>query len=585
RRLMDLRPDTARVIRDGEEVETPIDDVVSGDRVRIRPGESIPVDGMVFDGVSAVNEALVTGEPIPAEKVPGDYVIGGSINQTGTLVVEVTSVGDEAFLSQIARSIDEARSLRPGVLQVVDVVLRYFAPTVLSFAAVGFLFWTVAPALLGDGPNWNRAMLAGLAALVMGYPCALGMATPLATIRGGGEAAQRGILMRSGEAFQVMGDVAVVVFDKTGTITRGEPTVQSVIASSGATEDEVLRLAASVEMNSEHPLARAVEASAESRGVTLNEVDAFESHTGNGVEATLDGARILVGKPNWLADQGVDPSPLTSDRQRLEEQGQTVITVARDGAFIGLIGIADAVKEDAAETIQRIRDAGITPVMLTGDNRRTAHTVAARVGIEEVFAEVLPDDKAAEIRRLQRGETRVMMVGDGINDAPALTQADIGVAIGAGTDIAIDSADIVIMSDRLGSVMDAHEIGVSSYRKTKQNLALAFSFNGVGVAAAVTGLVSPVWAMIAMISSVTAVLANSFGGRLLRGEALNTRYESVTQDSHHQSGGAIADESDEYDPDRIAVSDFRIDGHSVRAWTVVALLITTSTLTIGTWLT
>jgi len=260
-----------------------------------------------------------------------------------------------------------------------------------------------------------------------------------------------------------------------------------------------------------------------------------------------------------------------------------VIAVARDGVFAGIIAIADAVKDDAAETIQRIKDAGITPVMLSGDNRRTAHTVAAQVGINEVFAEVLPDEKAAEIRRLQRGETRVMMVGDGINDAPALTQADIGVAIGAGTDIAIDSADIVIMSDRLGSVMDAHEIGVTSYRKTKQNLALAFSFNGIGVVAAVTGLVSPVWAMIAMISSVTAVLANSFGGRLLRGQALNTKYESVTQDSHHQSGGgSVAGEAERfYAPDRIAVSDLRIDGHSVRFWAGLAILIAATTLLVG----
>jgi len=583
RRLMNLRPDTARVIRDGEEIETAIDDVVSGDRVRVRPGESIPVDGTVVDGVSAVNEALVTGESIPAEKVPGDDVIGGSINQTGTLVVEVTRVGDEAFLSQIARSIDEARSLRPGVLQVVDVVLRYFAPTVLFFAAFGFLLWIIAPAVFGDGPNWNRALLAGLAALVMGYPCALGMATPLATIRGGGEAAQRGILMRSGEAFQVMGDIVVMVFDKTGTITRGEPTVQSIIPAGDIGEAEVLVVAASIEMNSEHPLARAVEDAADSRNLSLVETQAFESHTGHGVEAILEGSRVLVGKPNWLGHEGVDLTPLDSDRQRLEEEGQTVIAVARGGSFLGLIGIADTVKDDASATIRRIKEAGIIPVMLTGDNRRTAHTVAATVGIDEVRAEVLPDEKAAEIRRIQEGGTRVMMVGDGINDAPALTQADIGVAIGAGTDIAIDSADIVIMSDRLGSVMDAHEIGVSSYRKTKQNLALAFSFNGVGVVAAVTGLVSPVWAMIAMISSVTAVLANSFGGQLLRGETLNTRYQSVTQDDHHQSADQsnTVEDDETFAPNGTDLLALGIDGHTVRFWAALSVAITTITLLAG----
>ena len=585
RRLMALRPDTARVIRDGEETEIPIDDVVLGDRVRIRPGESIPVDGTVTDGVSAVNEALVTGEPIPAEKVPGDDVIGGSINQTGTLVVEVTQIGDDSFLAQVARSIDEARSLRPGVLQLADVVLRYFVPAVLIAAAAGFLIWTLIPTLAGDGPNWNRALLAGLAALVMGYPCALGMATPLATIRGGGEAAKRGILMRSGEAFQVMGDITVVVFDKTGTVTRGEPAVQSVIPADGFNEEELLGIAASAEINSEHPLARAVEDAADDLNLSLAEADTFESHTGRGIEVTLDGARVVVGKPNWLTSEGIDLTPLDTDRERLEEKGQTGICVARNGRLVGLIGIADSIKDDAGQAIRRIKDAGMTPVMITGDNHRTAHTVATQVGIDEVLAEVLPDEKAAQIRQLQDGGKRVMMVGDGINDAPALTQADIGVAIGAGTDIAVESADIVIMSDRLSSVIDAHQIGVSSYRKTQQNLALAFSFNGIGVTAAITGLVSPVWAMIAMISSVTAVLANSFGGQLLRGETPSTGYQSLTPDSHHQAPNQPNPREDDgtFTSDQTDLLDIKIDGHTVRYWAGLAAVITAATLLVGAW--
>ncbi len=526
RRLMALQPDTARVIRDGEEAEIPLDDVLVGDRVRVRPGESIPVDGTVASGVSAVNEALVTGEPIPAEKVTGDDVIGGSINQTGTLVVEVTRIGEDSFLSQVARSIDEARSLRPGVLQLVDVILRYYVRFVLLFAAGGFFGWVVLPSIFGDGPNWNRALLAGLAALVMGYPCALGMATPLATIRGGGEAADRGILMRSGEAFQIMGEISAVVLDKTGTITRGEPAVHALLPAAGAGEEELLRLATAVEANSEHPLARAVEDAADTQGIEFPDADQFTSHTGQGVEATVDGARVLVGKPRWLASEGVDLAEVDIDLVRLEEKGQTVIGVARDGRLVGLIGIADTLKDDASEAVRRIKDAGITPIMITGDNRRTAAVVAEQVGIDEVLAEVLPDEKAAKVRDLQEGGQRVMMVGDGINDAPALTQADIGVAIGAGTDIAIEAADIVIMGERLGAVMDAHQIGVRSYRKTKQNLGLAFSFNGIGVPAAVTGLVSPVWAMIAMISSVTAVLANSFGGRLVRGESIAKGFDT-----------------------------------------------------------
>lgn len=536
RRLMSLQPDTARVIRNGGEVEIPIDDVVLGDRVRVRPGESIPVDGTVTDGVSAVNEALVTGEPIPSEKVAGDEVIGGSINQTGTLVVEVTRVGEESFLSQVARSINEARSLRPGVLQLVDVVLRYFVTGVLVFAAAGFLAWTVIPGVLGDGPDWNRALLAGLAAMVMGYPCALGMATPLATIRGGGEAAERGILIRSGEAFQLMGEIKIIVLDKTGTITRGEPAVHSIVPTEGSSESEVLAWAAAAEANSEHPLARAVEDTAHHRGVEIRSTDEFASHTGKGVDATAGDSRILVGKPGWLAAQGIDLGDLELDRKRLEEKGETVIAAARDGRALGLIGIADTLKDDAAEAVRRMKQAGIHPVMITGDNRRTAQVVADQVGIDQVIAEVLPEDKAARIRELQQEGQRVMMVGDGINDAPALTQADIGVAIGAGTDIAIESAEIVIMSERLGAVMDAHQIGVSSYAKTKQNLALAFSFNGIGVPAATTGLVSPVWAMVAMITCVTAVLLNSFGGRLLRGQPITGRPQPA--DTHHRHRGS-----------------------------------------------
>jgi len=517
RRLLDLQPDTARVLRDGQEVEGLVDELVVGDRVRIRPGESVPVDGEVIEGVSAVNEALVTGEPIPAEKALGDEVIGGSINQTGSLIVRVSRVGEESFLSQVARSIEESRALKPGVLQLVDTVLRWFVPGVLLFAVGGFLAWTVGPLLFGLPPDFFRATFAALAVLVLGYPCALGMATPLATIRGGGEAAGQGILMRSGEAFQIMSEIRTVVLDKTGTLTRGEPSVRAVQALSGRSEEEVLGAATSAESASEHPLARAIEDAAEVWGLDTAVPEDFRSHTGRGVEAQVEGARVLVGKPSFLEEEGVAMVAAGEQREELEDEGLTVVGVARDTELLGLVGIGDRVKPDAAETVRRIREAGITPVMITGDNRRTAEAVAAEVGIERVLAEVLPDEKAAEVRRLQGEGRRVAMVGDGINDAPALTQADVGFAIGAGTDIAIESADIVIMSERLGAVMDAREIGMRSYRKTKQNLALAFGFNGIGVPAAATGLVHPIWAMIAMVASVSAVLANSFAGRLVRG--------------------------------------------------------------------
>ncbi len=542
RQLMALQPDTARVLRDGQELEVPVGDLQAGDRVRIRPGESIPVDGDVVDGASAVDEALVTGEPIPAEKTAGDEVIGGSVNQTGTLVVEVTRVGEESFLSQVARSIEEARALRPGVLQLVDTILKWFVPGVLAVAAIGFLGWTVGPLLVGQPPNFFRATFAVLAVLVLGYPCALGMATPLAMIRGGGEAARQGILMRSGEAFQIMGDIRSIVLDKTGTLTQGAPAVRSVVGLGDRGERDVLAPAAAVEAASEHPLARAVEDAAEERGIEVTLGEDFESHTGKGVAATVGGGRVLVGKPGFLEEGGADLSAAGDHFAELEEQGLTVVGVVRDGALLGLIGIGDEVKPDAAETIGRMKDAGITPVMITGDNRRTADAVAAQVGIGRVLAEVLPDDKAAEVRRLQEEGQRVMMVGDGINDAPALTQADVGIAIGAGTDIAIESADIVIMTDRLAAVMDARDIGVRSYAKTKQNLVLAFAFNGIGVPAAATGLVHPIWAMGAMIASVTTVLTNSFAGRLLRrarGEH-EPAPEQVVDEQHrreHDHGG------------------------------------------------
>lgn len=550
RQLMSLQPDTARVIRDGREIDVPVDEVVVGDAVRIRPGESIPVDGTVTDGASAVDESLVTGESIPIEKVTGDEVIGGSINQTGTLVVEVTRVGEESFLSQVARSIEEARALRPGVLQLIDTVLKWFVPGVLVIAAGSFLLWTLGPLLFGESPDFFRATFAALAVLVLGYPCALGMATPLAMIRGGGQAASQGILMRSGEAFQIMGEIRSVVLDKTGTITRGQPAVRSVVAIGEADEAEVLTMAAAAESASEHPLARAIEDAAEQRGIHVALAESFQSHTGQGVEATIDGARVLVGKPGFLAEQDIDTSAGTPRLRELEGQGLTVIAVTRNGQFLGLVGIGDEVKPDAADTIRRLTDAGITAVMITGDNRRTAEAVAAQVGIERVLAEILPADKASEVRRLQQQGQRVAMVGDGINDAPALTQADVGFAIGAGTDIAIESADIVVMSDRLGAVADAREIGMRSYTKTKQNLALAFTFNGIGVPAAATGLVHPIWAMAAMVASVTAVLTNSFAGRLLRrarGEHQPEPEELIEQQHQreHDHGGIPAAEQPE----------------------------------------
>ncbi|PSP79486.1 copper-translocating P-type ATPase [Halobacteriales archaeon QS_1_68_20] len=521
--LLDLRPDTARRVTDDAVAEVPVDDLEVGDRVRVKPGENLPVDGKVVDGGSTVDESVATGESIPEEKTVGDEVIGGSLNETGTLLVEVTATGDDAFLNQVAREIEEARAMKPGIVQLADRVLKYFVPGVLTIAALSFAFWVVAPLAWDGNPDVRRGAFAALAALVLGYPCALGMATPLALIRGGGKAANRGILMRSGDAFQIFPDVDHVVLDKTGTMTVGEPAVDEVVGL-GHSESEVLKTAATAEAFSEHPLADAILEYARERGVEYADPESFDSVTGKGVHATVDGDEVLVGKPVWLDETGVDIGDVVEEIRRLQQRGLTVSGVVRDGDRLGLIGIGDEIKDDAAATVQRMKDAGITPAMITGDDERTAHAVAQRVGIERVMAGVLPDEKREEIGQLQDEGHRVAMVGDGINDAPALTQADIGIAIGAGTDIAIESADIVLMGERLGGVMDAHEIGEESFRKTRQNLVTAFSFNGIGVAAATTGFVHPIWAMIAMVLSVSAVLANSFAGQLLSGEGVNTDF-------------------------------------------------------------
>jgi heavy metal translocating P-type ATPase len=528
RKLLALVPATARVVRDGAEQVIPIEQVAPGDRVRVRPGESIPVDGIVLEGASGVDEHLVTGESIPAEKRPGDGVIGGSVNQYGTLLVRVTRVGEESFLSQVARQVEEARALKPGLLALVDRILQVYVPGVMLFAAAALLVWTLGAWWVTGAADWTRAVFAALTVFVMGYPCALGMATPLAMIRGGGMAAEHGILMRSAEAFHVLKDVRRIVFDKTGTLTAGKPAVIEVVALASSGGEEALRLAAAVERVSEHPLARAVVAAAEEKTLALPQVREFVATPGRGVAATVEGRRVAVGSPAYIEAEGVDLDRARKLLEQHQEAGHTVIAVAIDRQPAALIAIADPLKADAREAVRRLRATGVEPIMLTGDNRRTARAVAAQVGIADFRAEVLPQDKAEAVRQLQRQGHRVAMVGDGINDAPALMQADVGIAIGAGTDIAIESADVVLVGHRLSAVVEAFAIGRASYRKTVENLAAAFSFNGVGVPLAVTGLVHPVWAMIAMAASVTTVLANSFAGRLLPAKQRRGVQASVT---------------------------------------------------------
>ncbi len=511
KKLLDLQPDTVRVVRDGDEREVPVEDVRVGELARIRPGERVGVDGRVVSGRSAVDESLVTGESMPAEKLEGDEVVGGSINGSGTLLVEVTRVGEESFLQQVVRHIEDARALKPGILHLVDRILKVYAPVVLATALLAALFWGFGVEALGGDGDLSRAVFAGLSVLVMGYPCAVGIAAPLAIVRGAGEAAEQGVLMRTGEAFQAFRSVEQIALDKTGTLTEGHFTVRELHPVGD--EDELLAVAAAAEANSEHPIGQAIVSAAFERGLMFAKSEAFEAVSGHGVRVRLDGADVVVGKPSYVAQTGTDLSGLTERLAQLERAGRTVVAVSRDNQPLGLIALGDEIRAEARAAIEQIKRQGVVPVLVTGDNAHAAQRVADTLGIEDVRAGVLPDGKAEIVRELQaRG--RVAMVGDGINDAPALMQADVGIAMGAGTDIAIESSDIIIVGNRLDAVLVAREISRRSYRTTKQNVALAFLFNGIGIPAAATGLIYPVWAMLAMVASVTSVFLNSLRGNL-----------------------------------------------------------------------
>ena len=511
KKLLDLEPDVAHVVRDGKEQEVPLEQVRVGDLVRIRPGARVPVDGQVESGESDVDESLVSGEPLPVQKQPGDRVVSGALNGHGTLLVCVSVVGEETFLRQVVRSVEDARALKPGLLHLVDRVLRIYTPLVLFTAAGAALFWLLGPLMWGSPPDLQRAVFAGLSVLVMGYPCAVGISAPLSIVRGAGEAAERGVLMRTGEAFQALRRVSCVVFDKTGTLTEGRPALRQIVTVTGS-EPELLALAAAVEVFSEHPLARAVVEEAFKRGIALPEVQGFEAVPGQGVTARLGGARLIAGSPTFLAAEAVDLATHGERIDELEANGLTVIGVARDGVLLGLLALGDALRPDAQETVRHLHALGIRTSLVTGDNEQAARHFARAAGIDEVHARILPAEKAALIRQLQK-RARVAMVGDGINDAPALMQAEVGIAFGSGADIAIESADVIILNQRLGAVLDAHAVSRHSYRKIVQNVSLAFLFNGIGIPAAATGLIYPVWGMVAMAASVTIIFINSLWGR------------------------------------------------------------------------
>jgi heavy metal translocating P-type ATPase len=514
KKLLDLQPDLARVTRaGGVEVEIPVEQVMVGDLVRVRPGERVPVDGRVRAGFSTVDVSLVTGEPLPQERAGGDAVVAGSLNGAGTLLIEATVLASESFLAQVVRHVEDARALKPGVLHLVDRILRIYTPTVLAFSALALAGWLAGSWAATGSVDVRRAVFAALSVLVMGYPCAVGIAAPLAIVRGAGEAADRGVIMRTGEAFQTFRAVTHVLLDKTGTLTVGRPSVQAVEPVGAVTPGEVLAAAAAAEAHSEHPLAQAVTAAARHRHLDVAEVSDFASTAGLGVAAQVGPHRVLVGRPGFLAQEGVELTSLTEAIDRLEAEGHTVVAVTQDHRPLGVIGLADTLRPEAADTVARLRAGGVVPLLVTGDNPRAARYVAAQVGLDQVHAGVLPDGKAQLVRDLQAAGAKVAMVGDGINDAPALMQADVGVAMGGGTDIAVDSADVVIVRDDISLVLAARDVSRRSYRRVRQNVALAFVFNGIGIPLAATGLLYPVWAMAAMAASVTTIFVNSIGGR------------------------------------------------------------------------
>jgi Cu+-exporting ATPase len=512
RALLDLAPKTARVLRDGREEDIPLEAVQPGDRLRIRPGEKVPVDGVVLEGTSAVDESMITGESLPVEKGPGSRVIGATVNGTGALIVRAERVGSETLLAQIVRLVGEAQRSRAPIQRLADKVAGWFVPAVVAVAVITFIAW----ATIGPEPRFAHAIVNAVAVLIIACPCALGLATPMAIMVGTGRGARAGVLIKNAEALEMLEKVNTLVVDKTGTLTEGKPRLVSVVADVAIPEADLLHAVASLERASEHPLAAAIVAGAQEKGIALTEVSDFRSLTGMGVVGRVDGHLVALGNEKLFAELQIPADSLAQRAQQLRQEGQTVIFAAVEGRPAGILGIADPVKQSTPEALRALRGDGVHVVMLTGDSRATAQAVARKLGIEEFEAEVLPEKKSEIVKRLQQQGRIVAMAGDGINDAPALAQAHVGIAMGTGTDVAIESGGVTLVKGDLRGIVRARRLSGATMRNIRQNLFFAFIYNSLGVPIAAGVLypffgllLSPIFAAAAMSFSSISVIANS----------------------------------------------------------------------------
>ncbi|MHA3224602.1 heavy metal translocating P-type ATPase [Globicatella sulfidifaciens] len=509
-KLVNLVPKTARVIRNGVEQEITVDEVALGDIIRVRPGESMPVDGVVVEGRTSVDESMLTGESIPVEKESGDEVIGASINKNGSIDYRATRVGSDTTLSQIIKLVEDAQGSKAPIARMADIITRYFVPIVIALAVLAGIAWLIA----GQSGIFTLSVI--ITTLVIACPCALGLATPTSIMVGTGKGAEHGVLIKSGEALETTHNLDTIVFDKTGTLTEGKPIVTDILVTPLITKENLLYYAASGETGSEHPLGEAIVQKSKEENMTLAKPDHFEAIPGHGIRVEIEGKDMYIGNRKLMLEQKIDLSSMEKESNRLADEGKTPMYLSVDGELAGIIAVADTLKENSMKAVKELRRRGVEVIMITGDNKRTAKAIAKQVGIDSVLSEVLPEDKAEEVKKLQEAGKKVAMVGDGINDAPALAQADIGIAVGSGTDVAIESADIVLMRNDLTAVLTAIDLSHATLRNIKQNLFWAFAYNLVGIPVAMGllyifggPLMSPMFAAVAMSFSSVSVLLNA----------------------------------------------------------------------------